>query len=311
MLKPVQDKNRTVPRNTIKTKMSFDDRFYYLFAYVYIIILLVVVVYPLVFILSASFSSPNAVSTGKVLLWPVEPGLEGYKAVFRNPSVFIGYRNTLFYTIVGTAINVFMTLICAFPLARRNLPHRGFFTFLFAFTMLFNGGMIPNYLLMRDLKLINTVWSMLIPGSISVYNMIVARTFFQNTLPEELLEATRIDGCSDFRFFAAFALPLSKAIIAVIAMQYAVGHWNSYFNAFIYLSRKDLYPLQIFLREILVQSQININDIVDPETAIAKQGLSDLLKYSLIVVATAPILCIYPFVQKYFVQGVMIGSLKG
>jgi putative aldouronate transport system permease protein len=294
-----------------RPRSSWNDRIYFLFAYAFILVLLVVVVYPLVFIVSASFSSPNAVTTGKVILWPVEPGIEGYAAVFRNASVLLGYRNTVFYTVAGTLVNVFMTLVCAYPLARRNLPHRGFFTFLFAFTMLFSGGMIPNYLLMRDLKILNTVWVMLIPGAISVYNMIVARTFFQYTLPEELMEATRIDGCDDFRFFVSFALPLSKAIVAVIAMQYAVGHWNSYFSAFIYLSRKELYPLQIFLREILVQSRININDIVDPETAIAKQGLADLLKYSLIVVATAPILCVYPFVQKYFVQGVMIGSLKG
>jgi putative aldouronate transport system permease protein len=298
------------PRQSRKPAAA-SDRLYYLAAYAYIAFLLAVVAYPLVFVLSASFSSPNAVLTGRVVLWPVEPGLEGYKAVFRNPSVLIGYRNTVFYTTAGTIINVFVTLVCAFPLARKNLPHRGFFTFLFAFTMLFSGGMIPNYLLMRDLHLLNTVWVMLIPGAISVYNMIVARTYFAYTLPDELLEATRVDGCDDFRFFFSFALPLSKAIVAVIAMQYAVGHWNAFFNAFIYLSRKELYPLQIFLREILVQSRININDIVDPEMAIAKHGLADLLKYSLIVVATAPILCIYPFVQRYFVAGVMIGSLKG
>jgi putative aldouronate transport system permease protein len=294
-----------------KTRLSVEDKIYYTLAYTYIIILVLSVAYPLIYVVSASFSSPDAVSTGKVVLWPVEVGVEGYKAVFRNPNVLMGYRNTIFYTGFGTLINVFMTLICAFPLARRNLPHRGFFTFLFAFTMLFSGGMIPNYLLMRDLKIINTVWAMLIPGAMSVYNMIVTRTFFQTTLPEELFEATRIDGCSDFRFFYLFAMPLSKAIIAVIAMQYAVGHWNSYFSAFIYLSRKELYPLQIFLREILIQSRIDISDIVDPEMAIARQGLAELLKYSLIVVATAPIMCVYPFVQRYFVQGVMIGSLKG
>lgn len=294
-----------------KIEMPMDDKIYFTFAYLYIILLLIVVMYPVIFILSASFSSPNAVSTGKVVLWPVEPSLEGYTTVFKNPRVMIGYRNTVFYTVVGTLINVFMTLICAFPLARKKLPHRNFFTFLFAFTMIFSGGMIPNYLLMRDLNILNRVWVMLIPGAISVYSMIVTRTFFISTIPDELIEATQIDGCNDFRFFVQFALPLSKAIIAVISMQYAVGHWNSYFNAFIYLSDKNLYPLQIYLREILIQSKIDLSDIVDPEMAIAKQGLADLLKYSLIVVATAPILCIYPFIQKYFVQGIMIGSLKG
>ncbi len=294
-----------------RVRLSLDDRAYYAFSYAYIVFLTLLVLYPLIYVVSASFSSPIAVSTGKVILWPVDLSLEGYKAVFRNANILIGYRNTLFYTAVGTAFNVFMTLICAYPLARKGLPHRGLIMFLFSFTMLFGGGMIPNYLLMRDLKMLNTVWVMIIPGAISVYSMIVTRTFFQTNLPDELLEATRIDGCSDAKFFTMFVIPLSKAIIAVIAMQYAVGHWNSYFNAFIYLSDNRLYPLQIFLREILVQSRINLNDVVDPETAIAQQGLAELLKFSLIIVATAPILCVYPLIQKYFVQGLMIGSLKG
>ena len=177
--------------------------------------------------------------------------------------------------------------------------------------MLFSGGMIPSYLVMRDLKILNTVWVMVLPGAIGISQMIVTRTFLRSTIPDELLEATQIDGCNDFRFFTMFVLPLSKAVIAVIAMQYAIGHWNSYFNAMIYLSDSSKYPLQIFLREILIMNDIDTSDIVDEELAIAMQGMADLLKYSLIVVATAPILCIYPFVQKYFVKGVMMGSLKG
>lgn len=296
---------------SIKTKTSLDDKIYYTIAYSYILALTLSVLYPLIYIFSSSFSSPGAVSTGRVFLWPVDFSLEGYKAVFRNSRVFIGYRNTIFYTCVGTAINVFMTLICAYPLARKNLPHRNLITFIFTFTMLFSGGMIPTYILMRDLNFINKVWALLIPGSISVYNMIVTRTFFQTTISDELLEATKIDGCNDFHFFWKFILPLSKAVIAVIAMMYAVGHWNSYFSAFIYLSRRDLYPLQIYLREILILSKIDAADIVDPEMAIAQQGMAELLKYALIVVSAGPILCIYPFVQKYFVKGIMIGSLKG
>ena len=235
----------------------------------------------------------------------------GYERVFENAKVWMGYRNTIAYTVLGTFVNVAMTLICAYPLARRNLPHKGFFTFLFTFTMLFSGGLIPSYLLIRDLGLINNFWVMVIPGAIGVSQMIVTRTFIRSTIPDDLLEAAQIDGCNDYQFFYLFVLPLSKAVIAVIAMQYAIGHWNSYFNAFIYLSDKRLYPLQIYLREILILSQIDINDIADPETAIAMQGMADLIKFSLIVVATAPILCVYPFVQKYFVKGVMIGSLKG
>ena len=292
-------------------KTSRDDRIFYIVVYTLITFLCLCVAYPLVYILSSSFSSGAAVSAGKVVLWPVEPTLRGYKTVFENAKVWTGYGNTIVYTVLRTLISVFMTLICAYPLARRKLPFRGAFTFLFSFTMLFSGGMIPNYLLMRDLGILNTVWVMVIPGAIGVSQMIVTRTFIQSTLPDDLLEATQIDGCSDFRFFWMFVLPLSKAVIAVIAMQYAIAEWNSYFNAFLYLTDQNRYPLQIFLREILIMNTISANDIIDAESAEAIQGMADLLKYALIVVSTAPILLVYPFVQKYFVQGVMIGSLKG
>ncbi|MDR2019139.1 MAG: carbohydrate ABC transporter permease [Treponema sp.] len=292
-------------------KITFEDKIYYLVIYAISFILLVSVLYPMIFIVSASFSSPYAVSTGQVTLLPVEPGIQGYAAVFKDARIPMGYRNTVFYTVFGTLINVSMTLVCAYPLARKRLPHRGVITFFFTFTMLFSGGMIPNYILLRDLHMLNTIWALLIPGAISVYSMIITRTFIANSIPEELLEATQIDGCSDFKYFFLFVLPLSKAVIAVIAMQYAVGHWNAYFNAFIYLTKKELYPLQVFLREILIMSQMAASDIADPETAVAMQGLADLLKYSLIVISSAPILCIYPFFQKYFVKGVMIGSIKG
>jgi multiple sugar transport system permease protein/putative aldouronate transport system permease protein len=294
-----------------RIQLSGNDRFFYACSYSIVILLTLAVLYPLVFILSASFSSAEAVSSGKVVLLPVDFSTIGYRKVFENERVWTGYRNTLLYTTLGTLINVFMTLICAYPLARRNLPHKGLLTFLFTFTMLFSGGLIPTYLLIRNLNMINKVWVMVIPGAISVYQMIITRTFIRTTIPEELLEATQIDGCNDFRFFGLFVLPLSKAVIAVIALQYAVAHWNSYFSAFIYLSDRKLYPLQIFLREILIMNQIDANEIIDPETAVAMQGMADLLKYSLIIVASAPILFAYQFVQKYFVKGVMIGSLKG
>jgi len=208
-------------------------------------------------------------------------------------------------------INISLTMIAAYPLARRNLPGRGFFTFLFTFTMMFSGGMIPNYILMKELKIINTAWCMLLPGAVSAYNLIVARTFIQNSIPEELLEAAQIDGCTDAQFFFRFVLPLSKAVMAVITLYYAVHHWNAYFNAFLYLNKRDLYPLQIFLREILIMNSVNTEMVVDTQMQEAMQGMADLLKYSLIVVSTAPILCIYPFLQRYFIKGVMIGSLKG
>ena len=292
-------------------KTTFEDRVYYTIVYTISFLLLISVLYPMIIILSSSFSSPNAVSTGQIVLLPVEPGLQGYKAVFGDSRIPMGYRNTIFYTVTGTVINVLMTLICAYPLARKKLPLRGVFTIYFTFTMLFSGGMIPNYILLRDLRMLNTIWAMIIPGAFSIYSMIITRTFISTSIPAELLEATQIDGCSDLKYFFLFVLPLSKAVIAVITMQYAVGHWNAYFNAFIYLTKKELYPLQVFLREILILSQFISTDIMDPETAQAMQGLADLLKYALIVISAAPILCIYPFFQKYFVKGVMIGSLKG
>ena len=294
-----------------KHRFPVEDRIYYTVVYAITFLLSISVLYPLVIILSSSFSSPGAVSTGRVVLLPVEPGLHGYITVFRDSRVPMGYRNTIFYTITGTFIKVGMTLICAYPLSRKSLPFRGVFTIFFTFTMLFSGGMIPNYILLRDLRMLNTIWAMIIPGAFSVYSMIITRTFISTSIPGEILEATQIDGCSDFKYFFLFVLPLSKAVIAVITMQYAVGHWNAYFSAFIYLTKKELYPLQVFLREILILSQFTPSDIMDTETAIALQGLADLLKYSLIVISTAPILCIYPFFQKYFVKGIMIGSIKG
>ncbi len=291
--------------------MSRSDKIFYAFTYTFLFLATLSVLYPIIYILSASFSSGDAVTSGRIVLWPVDFGIEGYKRVFTYDRVLIGYRNTIFYTVVGTFINVLMTLICAYPLSRKGLPHKGFFMFLFTFTMMFGGGLIPTYLLVRSLNMVNTIWAVMIPGAMGVYQMIIVRTFFVNTIPDELLESSKIDGCSDFRFFSDFVVPLSKAVIAVISLQYAVGHWNSYFGPMIYLQNKNLYPLQIFLREILIMSQIDAQDIVDDETAVAIQGMANLIKYSLIVVSTAPILCIYPMIQKYFVKGVMIGSLKG
>ena len=286
------------------------DRLFYGVVNGVMMLLLLAVVYPLIYMLSASFSSPGAVSTGRVVLWPVEPTLRGYAAVFSYKPVFIGYRNTLFYTAVGTALNVAVTLMAAYPLARRDLVGRGILMKLFTFTMVFSGGMIPTYLLVGALGLVNTVWSQLIPGMISVYNMIIARTFISE-IPGELLEAAKIDGCSDLRFFMEMVIPLSKAVIAVLALYYAVSHWNTYFKAFLYLSNQQLFPLQLFLRQILVMNSVDSDLLMDPEMQEAIQGMRELLKYALIVVSTVPILCVYPFVQRYFIKGVMIGSVKG
>jgi multiple sugar transport system permease protein/putative aldouronate transport system permease protein len=293
-----------------KVRLSRSDRIYYGVVYTLITLLTLAVLYPLMYVVSASFSSGRAITSGKVFLLPVEFSTYGYESVLNYKSIWVGYRNTIFYTVAGTAINIAVTLLCAYPLSRKVLRGKGFFTFLFSFTMIFSGGMIPSYILMRDLKILNTVWAMLLPGAMSVYNMVVTRTFFQSTIPGDLLEAAKIDGCSDIQFFTRIVMPLSKAIIAVITLYYAVGHWNAYFNAFLYLNSKELYPLQIYLRQVLVLGDIDA-DLADEEMLLQLQNLRDVLKYAIIVISTAPLLCAYPFVQKYFVRGVMIGSLKG
>ncbi|MEK4515973.1 carbohydrate ABC transporter permease [Paenibacillus sp. FSL H8-0122] len=287
------------------------DKVYYIISGFILTFILIAVSYPLIYVLSASFSSGNAVSSGRVLLWPVDFSLEGYEAVFKNKDIVRAYGNTFLYTILGTLVNVTVVMTCAYALSRPGLKGRGSFMFLFTFTMFFSGGLIPFYILMKDLHLINTMWAMVLPGALSVYNMIIARTFIQSSIPGELIEATSIDGCSDARFFFSFVLPLSKAVIAVITLFSAVGHWNAYFNALMYLNDRSLYPLQIILREILIMNQVDVSMIMDPELQVAKAQAAAVLKYSLIVVATVPILCVYPFIQKYFVKGVMIGSLKG
>ena len=295
----------------VKYKMTGCDLVFYGVSALVIGILTLTVLYIIVYILSASFSSPAALAAGKVVLWPVDFSVDGYKAVFNYSKVWIGYRNTIFYVIVGTAINVSMTLLCAYPMAQKDLYGGKAIMAYFTFTMIFNGGMIPTYILIKNLGIMNTVWSLLIPGAMTVYNMIIARTFIRTNIPGELRDAARIDGCDDFHFFFEVVLPLSKAIIAVLTLWYAVGHWNSYMDAFLYLRDNKLYPLQIFLKDVLVSGEFSAEDMMDPETAIALQNMKLLLKYSLIVVSVVPLFFFYPFVQKYFVKGVTIGSVKG
>lgn len=287
------------------------DRVFYAVIYTVLTLFAIIELYPMIFVVSSSFSSAEAVLAGRVTLLPVDFSLEGYRSVFSNRNIWIGYGNTIFYTVLGTLVNVFMTMVCAYPLARKDMPYQGGLMMLFTFTMFFGGGMIPSYMLMKELNLINHRLVMIVPGMISVYNMIIARTFIRNSIPDELLEASQIDGCSDARYFFQIILPLSKACMAVLALYYAVGHWNAYFNAFMYLNDRKLYPLSVFLREILIANKLSESLSLDAELMERLMGLADVLKYALIVVSTAPILCAYPFVQKYFVQGVMIGAVKG
>ena len=292
-------------------RASRSDRIFAVIVFFVITLIFISVLYPLVYVVSSSFSSGSAVSSGKVILLPKEFSLEGYKAVFRYKAVLTSYKNTIVYTVVGTLINISMAMITAYPLSRRDLPLKNGIMFIFVFTMYFGGGMMPSYILMRNLGLLNSFGAMVVPGALSVYNMILARTFIQSSIPPELFEAARIDGASDIGYFIRIVLPLSKAILAVLAVFSAVGHWNSYFNAMLYLNDLDKMPLQIIVREILVANNIDPSMIVDHEAHAARQDLYDVLKYALIMVCTVPILLVYPFAQRYFASGVMIGSVKG
>jgi len=287
------------------------DRIFYVTNNFFLLLFAIVCLYPLIYVLSQSFSSPTAVLTGQVRLWPVDPSLKGYTTVFQNQSVFTGYRNSALYTSVGTLLNVAMTLLAAFPLSRKELVGRFGISFFFIFTMWFNGGMIPTYILMRDLNFINTPMAMWFPGMISMWNVIITRTYFQNTIPEELFESASLDGCTYRQYFTHIVLPLSGAIIAVISLFCAVGHWNSFFNAFLYLNNKELFPLQVVLRNILLQNAFTTEAIASIQSDATEAGTQELLKYSLIMVACVPVWCAYPFVQKFFVKGVMVGSIKG
>jgi multiple sugar transport system permease protein/putative aldouronate transport system permease protein len=304
-------KGKIPGRVSKKVRIAKGDLGFYIITGIIITLLFMITSYPLLLVLSSSFSDRMAVLAGKVVLWPVGFNIEGYKAVFKYPEILLGYRNTIFYTTLGTFVNIFITMIAAYPFSRPGWYGKKVISFIFIFTMFFSGGMIPTYLQIRNLGLLNSIWTMILPGAISIYNMIIARTFIQNTIPKELFESAKIDGSSEFRCFLSVVLPLSKAVLSVLVLYYAVGHWNAYFNAFIYLSRRELYPLQIFLREILIANSIEMNPFLDDQAMAYYQGMYDLLKYSLIVVATAPIICVYPFIQKYFVRGVMIGSVKG
>ena len=260
-----------------KIRIPKEDKIFNFIVYTISTIILLLIAYPVIYVVSASFSSPAAVTTGKVMLWPVDFGLDGYKAVFENKDILIGYRNTIFYTVLGTLINVAVTLCAAYPMSRPDFKARNKFSFFFTVTMLFSGGMIPTYMVVKDLGLLDTTWSLLLPGAVSVYNLMVTRSFIESTIPYEMLEAAQIDGCSDAQYFFRFVLPLSKAVIAVITLFYAVSHWNSYFNALLYITTRDKYPLQLFLREILVNNKVDPS-MMDEGIANAKQGLADLLK---------------------------------
>lgn len=292
-----------------KRKRWSSDSISELLLYAWTAIVLIVTLYPLYFIVIASFSDPYAVGSGQVWLIPKGFTLDGYKELLNQSRIWVGYGNTILYTIVGTAIGLAVNLSAAYALSRKDLFGRKTLTMFFIFTMFFNGGLIPTFLTIRDFGLYDTFLVMVLPFAVGVFDIIVARTFFQNSIPSDLWEAAQMDGCGNLRYYFQIVLPLSKAIISVLALWIAVGHWNSYFNALIYIKNQDLYPLQLVLRNILITNQMQ-SDMGTGEAAQIALRLANMLRYSVIIVATVPIMCVYPFVQKYFNQGVMIGAVK-
>ena len=292
-------------------KPSKEDRIFYGFVLVIVTLIFLTVLYPIIYVISASFSSPTAVSTGKVVLWPVEFGLDGYKAVFENKDVLIGYRNTLFYTVFGTLINVFATLFAAYPLSRSDFAGRRYFLFFFTFTMLFSGGMVPSFLLIRSLGLMNTRWSVVLSCLMSTYYAVLVTNFIRS-LPVSLLESARLDGASETTILLRIVLPLSKPIIATIALFYTVDKWNEWWNSMLYINRTEMYPLQLILQNIINTYQsAEQRNIASADALTHLKTFSMGIKMAAIVVTMLPIMCVFPFLQRFFVKGVMIGSVKG
>ena len=292
-------------------KESADNRIFNISVTVLLVVFGLLALYPIAFVIIASVSDPVSVNAGEVWLYPIGFQLDGYRQVFTNRWIFIGYRNSLLYTTCGTALNVLVTVMAAYALSRRDLFGKPLFSWLVAIPMWFGGGLIPTYIVINRLHLLNTPLILLLIGLVSSFNIIICRTFLAS-LPYELQEAAKIDGCNDFAILRRIILPLSKPILAVLCLYYAVGHWNDYFNAMIYVNNKNYQTLQVFLREILLLNQnIDLNTVEDPAVVALKLQMAQVMKYSLIVVSSIPLLIAYPFVQKFFVKGVMIRLVKG
>ena len=290
---------------------SKNDTLFQAVVYVLTALICLITLYPLIYVLSASFSDPARILGGDVVLWPVDVTTNAYRRVFASADILTGYRNTLLYTLFGTSLNMVATIMAAYPLSLPDLKGKNIFTFFITFTMFFGAGMIPSYLNLKDLGLLNNPLVVIVPGAISVTNMLIMRNYFINSVPAALREAASIDGASPMAVMMRIVLPLSKSIISVIILDYMGGHWNSYFNAMMYLRDRKMQPLQVFLREILVLTQMGD---MEEQTGVDDLGVYLLyasLKYAIIVVSAVPLLIIYPMVQKFFERGIMMGSLKG
>ena len=294
-------------------KESLNDRIFTAVNTLILIVLGLLVLYPIYFIIIASISDPTYVNMGKTMFWPKGLNFLGYKKLLEYPEILTGYKNTVIYTVVGTLVNMFVVVFTAFSLSRRELPGRKLFNIYFVITMYVSGGVIPRYIVVNGLHLTNTMWSLIIPGALNVYNMIVCRSFFENSIPQELYEATKIDGGGWFTFFFKIVLPLSKPILAVMVLYHALVHWNRYLEALYYIRDSSKYPLQMILKSLT--AELTVDSIqgggADAAVIAEKLKMRQSVRYSLIMVASVPVFLIYPFVQKYFVKGVMIGSVKG
>lgn len=306
------DKAVKAGNTNIKIKLTPVDRSFYVVVDVYLAICGIIVLLPLLHVLAQSLSDPMMVIAGRVSFFPINPTLDIYSQVIKSKNIMTGFMNTLFYAGVGTCVNLFMTVICAYPLARKGLWGRKVIVFIFTFTMMFGGGMIPTYLVIKQLGLIDTRAVMILPGAITVWNMIMCRTYFMSSIPEELYESASLDGASDIRILVSMVVPLSVPILAVMVLFYAVGHWNSYFDAMIYLNSPELYNIQLVLRNAINNvKSISENGASDMANMVKNEANGEAIKYVLIVITMIPVMIIYPFVQKYFIKGIMIGSIKG
>jgi putative aldouronate transport system permease protein len=293
-------------------RLSRSDRVFNIFNTALMVLIVICILYPLYFVLVASMSAPADVAGGGLMLWPKKWSLEGYKKIFTYEPIWRSYMNTIVYTVVGTLINLAITLPCAFALSQKKLVGRTSIMLLFSFTMFFSGGMVPTFLLIKNLNMIDSMWALILPGAASVWNIIVTRSFMQTSIPAELRDAASIDGANDFQYFFSIIIPCSKAIIAVMTLFYALGHWNNYFSALMYLNDEKLYPLQLVLRNLIVQNEINYQMVGTGMTAIADRAMiAEQLKYGVIIIASLPMMLLYPFVSKYLEEGIMIGSIKG
>lgn len=299
-------------------RFSLSDRTFDLINKMVLACLVAAIAYPLVFVLSASISDPQSVSSGKMWLWPVDLTFAGYERIFENGAIWLGYRNTILYTVAGTCLHLLLSLPCAYALSRKEIAGKTYIIWMMLFTMLFNGGLIPTYLVIKSLGMLDSVWAIVIPNVVGAWAILVAHAFFKQSIPDELVEASKVDGATDVFIFLKIVIPLSAPIIAVMALFHAVGLWNQYFNALIYLSNKELFPLQLILRQILIVNQVGSGD---PQTMVTETGdvksmvdkvkAAELIKYAVMTVSSLPLLIVYPFLQKFFVKGVLIGSIKG